>query len=400
MNLPSDCFYRDPAEYPPVRSLHEVLSAQQDSVFLEPVGTNRVMRAAPVFHEKRSIPLFPNLTGAYEVVRPQQFVLVRHDVVVAGYRCCIGKDGGFNLDECIVGSDARARLLDRLVGNDELQHELIGFRRGKNELLNFDLGARRVFRIEGSVVVLSSTEPTNYGSFLFRILPKLAALRHADPGLRVLVPLYYHSFRQLLELAGFSGEQIIPHYVDQIYEVERAIIPSLRNPECWLDEQSIRFYDDLRKKFGTSRRTGRKLFLTRAGLRLHAAGSGGRTMQNEEAVRRMLLDKQFAIIEPSLLTVEEQISEFSSAELIVTASGSAMFNVVFCAPGVKVIDIESEPHWIHAHMCLFGSRGASFEIFEATVTSTEARQHLPFEVDVDRLARSVDRLSLVQGKME
>jgi len=187
--------------------------------------------------------------------------------------------------------------------------------------------------------------------------------------------------------------------VDQIYKIDKAIIPSLRNPEGWLDEESIQLYDDLRERFGSPRRAGRKLFLTRAGLRRDGAGSGGRTMQNEYAVRTMLLARDFAIVEPSLLTVEEQISEFSSAGMIVTASGSAMFNVVFCAPGVKVIDIESEPHWIHAHMCLFGSRGATFEIFEATVMSKETRQHhLPFEVDVDRLMRSVDRMSAVGGK--
>ena len=82
----------------------------------------------------------------------------------------------------------------------------------------------------------------------------------------------------------------------------------------------------------------------------------------------------------------------SSAGLILGASGSAMFNSVFCHPGTKLIDIESEPHWIHAHMCLFGSLGLKYGIFEATPSNLDfSIAHKPYNVNIVALMKRISQ---------
>ena len=62
------------------------------------------------------------------------------------------------------------------------------------------------------VVIGSSDEPTNYGSFLFRTMPKILAARHLDPDItNSLMPLKYKSFRDLCLLAGLSEDRLIAH---------------------------------------------------------------------------------------------------------------------------------------------------------------------------------------------
>ena len=135
---------------------------------------------------------------------------------------------------------------------------------------------------------------------------------------------------------------------------------------------------------------GRRLYLTRRTLGAASNAASTRIMRNEDELIQALEAHDFEIVEPSRLSAIEQIRLFSSASMIVGPSGSAMFNVVFCHPGTKLIDIESEPHWIHAHMCLFGSLGLDYGIFEGL---TEDRNfsiaHKPFTVDIEALMRRV-----------
>ena len=101
----------------------------------------------------------------------------------------------------------------------------------------------------------------------------------------------------------------------------------------------------------------KKIFISRCGFNGSYA-SQHRLMLNEEELTNCLIAKGVEIIYPHKMTSLQQIEAFSSADLVIGCSGSAMFNSVFLSSRYhKLIDIESEPHWIFAHTNLFGSLG-------------------------------------------
>jgi capsular polysaccharide biosynthesis protein len=116
-------------------------------------------------------------------------------------------------------------------------------------------------------------------------------------------------------------------------------------------------------------------------------------MLNEAELVERLIAHDFRIVYPERLSVAEQILEFSSAELVVGPSGSGMFNVVFCHPGTKVIDIESEPHWIHAHRSLFSSCDLRYGIFVGKAVSRNfSAHHQPWKVNIKALIARIQTL--------
>jgi hypothetical protein len=381
------CTYRDPLDYPPL-ALWELNDALEDGIWLEQPSAIAEHRRPPEFHDRIDSSVFPDTSGRVPIGIVQNFILARSDVTLAGYRCYVGNDGSFNLDES-VPEPSRRQLLEKLCLEDQLSSEAVGFENASDTSVRFRMQDRQVFHLDGVTISLASLEPSNYGSFLFRVLPKISAAFRFSRDLKILLPIYHENFRSYLHVLGFSDAQIIPHYANSVYVLSRALIPSLRNPECWFDRSSIAFYDELRYRYGVGRVPGRKVFLTRVGVGAMPQGSGGRVMLNEPELRSALTSRGYEVVEPSRLRPLQQIGEFSSAEIIVTASGSAMFNAVFCHAGTKILDIESEPHWIHAHMCLFGSRELRYGIFEGEVTVPRVGHHLPFKVDVARL---IDRL--------
>ena len=251
-------------------------------------------------------------------------------------------------------------------------------------MFRFDARDRPVEHLKGEVVSLCSLEPTNYGSFLLRVLPKIAGRRHLLKNRKVIGPLYNESMRDLYAMVGIPAELIIKHNTHVIYAYDKAIIPSIRNPHFLLDPDTLAFYADFRGRFG-SRDRSKKIFVSRLGW-TGSYAANHRVMVNEEDLARRLVAEGFDLVRTHMMSVRQQVEAFSSADMIVGASGSAMFNVVFSHPGTKLIDIESEPHWIFAHQNLFGSCGLDYGIFEAKAQDNDwSVPHKPFAVNVEAL---------------
>jgi capsular polysaccharide biosynthesis protein len=239
---------------------------------------------------------------------------------------------------------------------------------------------------------LASHEPSNYGSWLFRVLPKLHTLTqvHLEEPLRYLVWIGLPSFMEYLNLLDIPDEQVISHDpTNTIYQLDRVIVPSMRNNQAYLDPESVALFARLRERHGVPVQRGVRIYVSRV---QHSQNGGSeRIMQNEPELVQRLANLGFRIVEPESLTVPEQIMAFSSAEMVVGPSGSGMFNVVFCHPRTKIIDIESEPHWIHAHRCLFSSCGLRYGIFVGNALDRRFEvHHQPWNVNIDALVSQVD----------
>jgi hypothetical protein len=79
--------------------------------------------------------------------------------------------------------------------------------------------------------------------------------------------------------------------------------------------------------------------------------SGYRKLLNEAEIERLLVAKGFEVVETGSLSIDEQITRFSQARIIVGPSGAAMANMLWCEPGARVVILHSDhpfkkyPYW-------------------------------------------------------
>lgn len=85
-----------------------------------------------------------------------------------------------------------------------------------------------------------------------------------------------------------------------------------------------------------------------------------RNIINEKEIEGLLVDHGFVVIEPEKMTFAEQFAVFSTAEIVVGATGAAFGNIVFCKPGVKIVimisDYKYMSYWYWQNMaCSVGN---------------------------------------------
>lgn len=302
----------------------------------------------------------------------------------------MASDLTYNLDEIFTSREIKRVETARLGHPEIYRNEYIGFKdTAEPAIFHFETRSRNIVEIDEPVICLSSNEAPNYGSFIFRIFPKLVHVARLDKRLKILVPLDLPNLKTFLMLAGIEEDRIIRQYLDHIYVLKRAVVPSMRNRDLWLDDDTLAFYDELRSRYGGPQEN-KRVFVSRGSFRGSVAAMG-RVMTNEPELIAALQTYGFEVVGPEKLSPVDQIKLFSSASVIIGAGGSALFNTVFCNPGTKLVDIEAEPHWVGGHSRLFKSRGLEFGIFEGTPEIHDfSTPHIPFSVDVPKLRRRLD----------
>lgn len=360
------------------------------TVFLEPPGTQRL------FH--RNPPRFvddPDDTGLFgsfapaTIICPPAFVATACEAELVGFRTVLCADRTFltddSLDEEWASQDPFAQMLRR---------ERTGLSpTGDANHFRLDRTGRRTYPVEGTAVLLTSAEPSNYGSWLFRVLPKLTALRHfAGLSPKFIVYCGPRSYRESLTVLGLPAGSIISQDVLCIYRSERLLVPSMRNNQAYIDPESLALFADLRERFGGLPQPGRRIYVSR--LRYAHSSGTSRVMRNERELVDRLCAQGIEIVEPETLDFVGQIRTFSTAEMVIGPSGSGMFNAVFCHPGTRLIDIESEPHWIHAHTSLFASCGLDYGLFVGSTDEPGAiAHHQPWRVNIEALLSRINGFS-------
>lgn len=380
--------YTRPLDLPRIAP-EQLGSASAASVLVEEPGSDRLFeRYAPSFlDDPAGTGMFTGL-GQQTYTSPPVFVTEIPNATLFGYRELAWADC-FTTDEEWPHAALHSQFLQNLASPEFFPNEDTRLR-GTSEAGVYDLqpDGRAARRINTTAVVLCSHEPSNYGSFLFRVLPKLHAVRKLGLGQRpIAVWAHTPSFRDLLGMAGIPAEQIIQHDTHALTTFDRVIAPSLRNPHGFLDPESHGFFQDLLQQLPEAG-TGRRLYISRQGQMRRGASS--RQMLNEAELIGALGRLDFEIVEPEALSPVEQARIFASAAIVVGPSGSAMFNVVFCRPGTKIVDIESEPHWIYAHAGLFASCKTDYGIFVGEVDGSDPTPvHRRFSVDIPALVARV-----------
>jgi capsular polysaccharide biosynthesis protein len=342
----------------------EILTGTSDGIYVSGADKPRTYnRYAAVFvDDPEQVGLFPDGIGVACYDYAPVFTAVVRDAVLCGYRTLLTSDGRFFSDEGYVNDGLFEGQLRRLSRPDEFSNEMTGLApTGEHGRFRLNTNGRSQQRLEGAVTVLCSDEPLSYGSFLFRVVPKVVGLRELDL-LDAPCLAYAHQkpFMDLLNLCGIPCERIVLQDLRGLTSIERAIVPCMRAQHTYFDSESVELFAELRTRYGRPR-SHRRIYVSRLGL--NTGGWSTRIMVNEAELITRLSALGFDIIEPERLAVREQIETFSSASMVVGPSGSGLFNTVFCHPGTRIIDIQSEPHWIYSYTGMYSSLGLSYGIF-------------------------------------
>ena len=229
---------------------------------------------------------------------------------------------------------------------------------------------------------------SNYGHWLYDVLPRLHVLRLAEvipPNAHYLVPPIDVEFKHTsLERLGISSERCIgvgrPTAVAADTIAASSGHRSSGRVEPWIPEF-------LRDAFlPESPQSGLRLYVNRRDTKI-------RRVLNEEALETVLAQRGFRSISASDFDFQDKLDLYSSAEIIVAPYGAGLANIAFCSPGTHVVQIHGED-WADP---FFGdvARATNLRFTSLSALRTVSPSWMPdiirhLEVDVERVVSTVD----------
>ena len=249
--------------------------------------------------------------------------------------------------------------------------------------------------LPGLTAVISTPEAnTNYGHWMMELMPRLEVLRRAgyEPSRieRYLINLSGSPHeRESLTRAGILWDKVVAVNAQSHFRCEQIVTVNLRTNHF---QFSLPWWvpSYLRSLFLSDPAPGGegRFYITRKDCAF-------RRVLNEEELYPLLGEYGFEIINPAGLSVQEQARLFASAEAVISPTGAAMTNLVFCAPGTRVMEIFSRDFfdvssWSEAtvarcrYHALIGERDSS-DVPADTVIGAR-RQNLVVPVSALRIA--------------
>lgn len=272
-------------------------------------------------------------------------VVEESNLIAVGFRLLLTEDGYYFNDQTVLPGFKSDALIAKF---NRGQHE------DTNGLMNDNGLSLNQFSpqkdILEPVIFLGSDEPANWGSWLYRILPKLIEFPDRD---RIPVLVSQHGpWMPVLLRELFGVIKIIRHAPTLRYSLKHAFIPSQRNIGVYFDDVTLNFYRSFAEKID-GKSPYEKIYLSRqASARKKPQG---RILMNEPELIDRIEGMGFKAIELETLPLLEQVRTIRDAKIIVAPGGSGLFNLVFALNAERVIDIEPNRTWEWAHHMLLRS---------------------------------------------
>lgn len=188
-----------------------------------------------------------------------------------------------------------------------------------------------------TVAVLTYRDSDNYFHWMYDVLPRLELFRHSPiPIDRYIVNITEKPFQlETLHALGVRKEQLIQAHPQMHLQVKNLVIGSW---SCRSVFPKWPCYF-LREKFLTPEQyipnKGRdRIYISRAHAKF-------RKVKNEDEIMHLLAQFGFKLVVLDSMSVSDQAQLFSNAEIIAAPHGAALYNLVFCSPGTKVIELFS-----------------------------------------------------------
>ena len=212
--------------------------------------------------------------------------------------------------------------------------------------------------IDGTIAFLSvKWGHTNYFHWMFDVVIRIHLLRQSNLSIDKFVfsrcDLPFQ--QETIQLLGISQNQIIESRFLPHIKAEKLLVPSLSSPQG----KNFRF-----PRFGCE--FLRSLFLptgtkkislnNKKMIYISRKETSSRRIVNEAEVVICLEKLGFQTITLELMSVAQQASLLANSKVIVAPHGAGLTNLVFCAPGTKVIEIFHREYvinyyWLLSNVC-------------------------------------------------
>lgn len=235
----------------------------------------------------------------------------------------------------------------------------------------------------------------NYYHWTLQCLPSLclfAALKNLNSDLKLLLPSNLPGFaKQYLDMLGIdmgADVQLLP-LQDRLFFAKQLLYPSFLGGEFSFNVSPVmlEYLDCLyKRKIGSNahnvENSGKKRILYCARL-----DSSNRRIINEPDVINFLeANFEAEIFLSTGKSVAEQAQKFNSADILISPHGAGMSNLVFCKPGVTIIEIMPDKYINPCFATLALAKGCNYHPFSFPTRTFDGHQHnYEWEIDISQL---------------
>lgn len=247
-----------------------------------------------------------------------------------------------------------------------------------------------VVELEAPVTLLTPIEPDNWARWLVQILPRLIQARDAGAPQRFLVRARSPWQRALLAFLGATDEAVIDHDPGLVYRARDLTFFQSSVTDLTVSRREWEIGRDVRSRCVKAAGGGypERIFVSR--LSAAKRHPHYRVLQNEVELIAGMEALGYAVVEPELLSFEEQVRIFARARVVACLGGAALFNTLFCDERAKVITIESQPTFITSHTGFLASMGLWHGvIFGEPIDPQTTDPHAPWRVDIDTVLQTL-----------
>lgn len=221
-------------------------------------------------------------------------------------------------------------------------------------------------------VLLGARGAHNFYHWSVDIIPKLGLLKMAGIEIQksdvFIVPFARSGFMvELLAVFGIKPEQVIQtEDMSPYLSAKELIVPKLTNR---MGLSMGRWLPDFMRhsmvgRIEESVVTSRKIFISR-----QANSADGRVVDNQQEVENYFAACGFDIVIPEAVGVRAQAELFSQASVVAGVHGAGFTNLLYCAPGTKVIEFYGA-HFAPCYRAI--SALAGLDYYNADFSNTNA----------------------------
>jgi hypothetical protein len=247
----------------------------------------------------------------------------------------------------------------------------------------------------------------NYYHFMFELATLFQEIEKSKVQLSVPiliddVYLKVPQFTEVIKILNKQNRKLIPIKPFTKYRVQHLIIPEPANiiPPNYNDNVKINAFDFLYKAdslkylrdnllpYASKKTFQKKIFLSRK-------NASNRRKYNENEVRELTEKNGYETIYIEGLSFSEQVSLFNGAKSIISASGAALTNLIYCSKGCKILVFTnySEPFSFFSTIGTFVGAEVKY-MFDISKKYTHSNSiHDPFKVDLELLNKYLLALS-------
>jgi len=184
----------------------------------------------------------------------------------------------------------------------------------------------------GSCILLRKRGDSNYGHWMIELLPKLWAAEDLFDIDDCVIPKRSGAMEAVmktaLRLSSNGPHGLIEHSDSEVIFFKQLLfVEGLTSHGLYMSPLVFAKTDKLVKSTVETK----KIFVSRRGA--------ARDLANEDDVIASLMAASFEVVHPGAMSLEEQATTFSSASHVVGVMGAGLTNIMFCAPGAKVINL-------------------------------------------------------------